>query len=71
MMPLTMLRNNVMHGRRDGIREATLLARSWGVTRDWIVHTVMHMGCPHCQLLDEPGNRGGQDDVLEWLERYD
>jgi hypothetical protein len=44
MMPLMMLRNNVMNGRLDGMREATLLARSWGVTRDWIVHTVTHMG---------------------------
>jgi hypothetical protein len=44
MMPLLMLRNNVLAGRHDGMREATLLARSWGVGRDWIIHTVTHLG---------------------------
>ncbi len=44
MMPLVMLRNNVMTGRRDGIREAALLARAWGVSKEWIVYQVMHLG---------------------------
>jgi hypothetical protein len=44
MMPLMMIRNNVLHGRVDGVREAALLARAWGVTRGWVVHSVTHMG---------------------------
>jgi hypothetical protein len=44
MMPLLMLRSNVLTGRRDGMREAALLAKAWGVGREWVVHNVMHLG---------------------------
>jgi hypothetical protein len=43
MMPVMMLRNNAIAGRRDGMREAALLAKAWGVTRHWIVYTVTHV----------------------------
>jgi hypothetical protein len=44
LMPVFMLRSNVMAGRRDAIREAALLAKAWGVGRQWVVHNVMHLG---------------------------
>jgi hypothetical protein len=43
MMPIVMLRNSTMYGRRDGIREAALLGKSWGVGKDWIVYQVTHL----------------------------
>jgi hypothetical protein len=44
MMPIYMLRNNTLAGRRDGMREAALLAKAWGVSRDWITYEVTHIG---------------------------
>jgi hypothetical protein len=35
--PYIMLRHHTMTGMREGLREAALLARAWGVTGDWIV----------------------------------
>jgi hypothetical protein len=43
MMPMLMLRNCAITGRREGMREAALLAKAWGVARPWIVYTVTHM----------------------------
>ena len=43
LMPLLMLRNNVLNGRGDAMREAALLAKAWGVEKQWITHTVTHV----------------------------
>src|SRR5207302_1297013 len=43
MMPLFMLRNCTMHGRIDGIREAALLGKAWGIENHWIIFTVTHV----------------------------
>jgi hypothetical protein len=43
MMPMMMLRNNAITGRRDGMREAAQLGKAWGVSREWIVHAVTHV----------------------------
>jgi hypothetical protein len=36
VMPYIMLRHNTLNGFRDGIREAALLGRAWGMSDDWI-----------------------------------
>jgi len=36
-MPWMMLYHNVFNGYRDGLREAALLARAWGMSKEWIV----------------------------------
>jgi len=37
MMSILMLRHSTYMGYRDGIREAALLARAWGVSRQWVI----------------------------------
>jgi hypothetical protein len=37
VMPFLMIYQNVANGYRDGLRSAALLARAWGVSRDWIM----------------------------------
>ena len=37
VMPFMMIYFNVMNGNRDGVREAALLGRAWGMTKDWIL----------------------------------
>jgi hypothetical protein len=38
--PYLMLRHHTITGSRDGLREAALLARAWGVTPEWIVQGI-------------------------------
>jgi hypothetical protein len=38
--PYVMLRHNTITGSREGLREAALLARAWGVTSEWIVQGI-------------------------------
>jgi hypothetical protein len=40
MMPYLSMRHNTVIGNEDGLREAVLLAKAWGVTDDYIIHTV-------------------------------
>ncbi len=40
MMPYLSLRHNTVIGNPDGLREAVLLARAWGITDDYIIHTI-------------------------------
>ena len=40
VMPYLMLRHNTHNGFRDGIREAALLGRAWGMSRRWIMYAV-------------------------------
>src|SRR5262249_10616161 len=44
MMPYIMLRNSSIYGRREGIREAALLAKAWGMEKRWVVFGVTHVG---------------------------
>ena len=39
--PYLMLRHHTLSGSRDGLREAALLAKAWGVTSQWIVQGIM------------------------------
>ncbi|HEX8967501.1 MAG TPA: hypothetical protein VF937_06460 [Chloroflexota bacterium] len=41
VMPYLMLRHNTLNGLRDGIREAALLGRAWGMTDEWIFSAVL------------------------------
>jgi len=38
--PYLMLRDSTMAGDRDGLREAALLGKAWGLTQDWIVRGI-------------------------------
>jgi hypothetical protein len=38
--PYLMLRHHTITGSRDGLREAALLGRAWGITPEWIVHGI-------------------------------
>ena len=42
VMPYLMLRHNTWTGNRDGIREAALLGKAWGMSKEWVVNPVMH-----------------------------
>jgi hypothetical protein len=37
VVPYMMLRHHTITGNREGLREAALLAKSWGITSEWIV----------------------------------
>ena len=41
MMPYMMLRYTTINGFQDGIREAALLGKAWGMGREYAVHAVM------------------------------
>jgi hypothetical protein len=41
MMPYLMLRHNTIVGNRDGIREAALLGKAWGMSKGWMINAVM------------------------------
>src|SRR5262249_19531711 len=38
--PYLMLRHHTITGSREGLREAALLGRAWGMTRHWIVQGI-------------------------------
>jgi hypothetical protein len=40
VMPYLMLRHNTLNGYADGVREAALLGKAWGMTKDWVVDAV-------------------------------
>jgi len=42
VMPYLMLRHTTANGFQDGIRQAALLGKAWGMSREWIVNPVMH-----------------------------
>jgi hypothetical protein len=39
--PYVMLRQHMLTGNPDALREAVLLGKAWGITREWIVHGLM------------------------------
>jgi hypothetical protein len=41
VMPFMMMYHNVVNGYRDGLREAALLGKSWGLTKDWLLLAVI------------------------------
>jgi hypothetical protein len=41
MMPYFMLRHNTVIGHKDGIREAVLLGRAWGMSDTYIINTII------------------------------
>jgi hypothetical protein len=36
--PYVMLRQHLLTGNTDALREAALLGKAWGITKEWIVH---------------------------------
>jgi hypothetical protein len=40
-MPWLMIYHNVVNGYRDGLREAALLGKAWGLSRDWLLMGVI------------------------------
>jgi hypothetical protein len=41
VMPYLMLRHNTLNGYADGVREAALLGKAWGLSKEWVVDAVM------------------------------
>jgi hypothetical protein len=39
--PYIMLRQHMLTGNQDGLREGVLLGKAWGITREWTVHGLM------------------------------
>src|SRR3972149_2783930 len=39
--PYLMLRHHTITGSREGLREAALLAKAWGITPEWIIQGIM------------------------------
>jgi len=39
--PYVMLRQHMLTGNTDALREAVLLGKAWGITREWTVHGLM------------------------------
>jgi len=65
MMPYLSIRHNTVIGNRDGLREAVLLGKAWGMTNPYIVNTIVQgayyfTGLEHLDFID-----GALDDVLD------
>jgi hypothetical protein len=39
--PYIMLRQHMLTGNQDALREGVLLGKAWGITREWTVHGLM------------------------------
>ena len=39
--PYVMLRQHMLTGNKDALREAVLLGKAWGITREWTIHGLM------------------------------
>ena len=39
--PYVMLRQHMLTGNTDALREAVLLGKAWGITREWTIHGLM------------------------------
>jgi len=37
-MPYVMIRQHMLTGNTEALREAVLLGKAWGITREWLVH---------------------------------
>ena len=58
MMPYLSIRHNTVMGDREGLREAVLLGKAWGMTDDYIVNTIMQSvhyftGIERLNMVDE------------------
>jgi hypothetical protein len=58
MFPYLSMRHQTVIGNRDGLREAVLLARAWGITQPYIVNTLIqsahyYTGVERLSLVDE------------------
>jgi hypothetical protein len=58
MFPYLSMRHNTVMGDRDGLREAVLLARAWGITDVYIVNTIIqsahyYTGMERLSMVDE------------------
>ena len=40
VVPYMLLRHHTITGNRDGLREAALLGKAWGITPEWIVQGI-------------------------------
>jgi hypothetical protein len=36
--PYVMMRQQMIRGSKDGVRESVLLAKAWGMSKEWVVH---------------------------------
>jgi hypothetical protein len=41
MMPYLMLRHSAAMGLRDGMRNAALLGKAWGLGQEWVIKALM------------------------------
>ena len=58
MMPYLSIRHNTVMGDRDGLREAVLLGKAWGITDVYIVNTILQSvhyftGVERLSMVDE------------------
>jgi hypothetical protein len=65
MMPILMLRHSTFMGYQDGIREAALLGKAWGVSREWIVNAVACTAYYHAGASSLYGAEAAIADVLD------
>jgi hypothetical protein len=57
-MPYLSIRHNTVIGNRDGLREAVLLGKAWGMAHDYIVNTIVQSvhyftGLERLNMVDE------------------
>ena len=58
MMPYLSIRHNTVIGNADGLREAVLLGKAWGMTKPYIVNTIVqsvhyYTGVERLNMVDE------------------
>jgi hypothetical protein len=68
VMPYLMLRHNTFNGFTDGIREAALLGRAWGMNRRWIAYAATCTAY-YCTGMD--GLHAADHALRELFENWD
>nr|WP_254911617.1 hypothetical protein [Sphingomonas sp. CDS-1] len=68
MVPYILIHYNMNRGFRDGIREATLLGKAWGMTRDHIINAVT-LGTGYMAGID--GMYIVEEAIGDLLEKWD
>jgi len=58
MMPYLSIRHNTVIGNADGLREAVLLGKAWGMTKPYLVNTIVqsahyYTGIERLSMVDE------------------
>ena len=66
--PYQMLRQHTTTGNKDGLREAVLLGKAWGIDKHWMVKGIIGSAYYFTNFEGLYAAHDAVDDILETLE---